>query len=223
MKRLIKTLTIMSIVIILTDSFALGAAGDVNNDGNTDLKDVIVSLQVNVGLTPAGVTIGGDVNNDGRIGQEETIYILQVVAQLRGDGAPAPFTGIVARHNYWRAMVGSPKLTWSSQVAEFAQAWANQLTESCELIVHSGSQYGENIAWGWMMTPEQVTDMWAEEKANYVYQAFTAAQMNVAHYTQIVWKNTTQIGCGVAICLNGSEIWVCDYSPAGNFIGQFPY
>jgi pathogenesis-related protein 1 len=42
------------------------------------------------------------------------------------------------------------------------------------------------------------------------------------HYTQIVWRDTTSVGCAAQSCPQG-EIWVCDYSPPGNYVGQHPY
>ncbi len=51
------------------------------------------------------------------------------------------------------------------------------------------------------------------------------------HYTQLVWRSTSHVGCGVKNCSTGSPfpgetnwtIVVCDYEPPGNFIGQQPY
>jgi PadR family transcriptional regulator len=42
------------------------------------------------------------------------------------------------------------------------------------------------------------------------------------HYTQIVWSNTREVGCGVARDSN-REVWVCNYNPPGNWIGERPY
>ncbi|KAF8888246.1 CAP domain-containing protein [Infundibulicybe gibba] len=48
------------------------------------------------------------------------------------------------------------------------------------------------------------------------------------HFTQVVWKGTTQVACAVANCGAGtifsqaSGYVVCRYSPPGNVIGQFP-
>jgi hypothetical protein len=40
------------------------------------------------------------------------------------------------------------------------------------------------------------------------------------HFTQVVWKGTTAVGCGWAQC-NGFVLITCRYSPPGNVIGQF--
>jgi len=41
---------------------------------------------------------------------------------------------------------------------------------------------------------------------------------DVAHYTQIIWKDTKQVGCGYA--QNDRAILVCQYLPQGNIVGQ---
>ena len=57
---------------------------DINGDGNVDLDDGILALQVWAGITPTStVHTEADVNGDGRIGMEEVIYILQKVSGLR--------------------------------------------------------------------------------------------------------------------------------------------
>ncbi|MEI6088085.1 MAG: CAP domain-containing protein [Bacteroidota bacterium] len=43
------------------------------------------------------------------------------------------------------------------------------------------------------------------------------------HYTQMVWKNTKEVGVGVSTCPNGAIIIVANYFPAGNYMRQFPY
>jgi len=203
------------------------STGDLDCDLKAGLSDAILVLRLMSSLPEPSKFCFSDINKDGKVGLEEEIYILQVVAGLRSLSdidAPAPFTGIVTRHNFWRSQVGVSPLTWSSQVASSAQTWANELAKTCNLIIHSNAQYGENIAWGYGgMTPDQVVDMWAKEKSGYVYKPFTSDQLPYGHYTQLVWRDTTQIGCGMAKCQNNYEIWVCDYNPAGNFIGEYPY
>jgi hypothetical protein len=46
--------------------------------------------------------------------------------------------------------------------------------------------------------------------------------MDVGHYSQIVWKTTTKVGCGFAES-NGSDVLVCDYAPPGNVMGERAY
>jgi hypothetical protein len=62
--------------------------GDINGDGNVNLADAVLALQVNAGMAPSGIrsgyaASGADVNTDGKIGMPELLYILQYVAGLR--------------------------------------------------------------------------------------------------------------------------------------------
>jgi len=85
--------------------------------------------------------------------------------EAEGDGASAGdqetgrLVGMTAAHNAVRAMVMTqpalPPLTWSSTLAEYAQAWATQLAadpSTCAQPVHrsmmdlEAKDYGENLA-----------------------------------------------------------------------------
>ena len=44
----------------------------------------------------------------------------------------------------------------------------------------------------------------------------------VGHYTQVVWENTTHVGCGRKKCTD-MIIITCNYWPGGNFVGRKPY
>ncbi len=56
--------------------------GDINQDGNVNLTDVILCLQILSGISPEEpVYTSADVNSDNRIGLEEAIYLLQKIAR----------------------------------------------------------------------------------------------------------------------------------------------
>ena len=66
---------------------------------------------------------------------------------------------------------------------------------------------------------------WYKELENYDYQ--TGQSLNsqpVGHFTQLVWKGSTRLGCGAAHKTEGDMIKayvVCQYAPAGNMLGQY--
>jgi pathogenesis-related protein 1 len=132
---------------------------------------------------------------------------------------------VLDEHNKWRHEVKVDSLQWSDELAKEAQAWADKLAKSCSMR-HSNTKNGENIFWssyGNASATEAITD-WASEKKFYKGGKITKTNYRkVGHYTQIVWSSTTHVGAGHAICKNGGTIWVCQYAPAGNFLGQKPY
>jgi len=56
--------------------------GDINGDGQINLTDVILTLQIVSGSDITGVQHSRDVNSDGVIGLAEAIYILKYIAEL---------------------------------------------------------------------------------------------------------------------------------------------
>lgn len=143
---------------------------------------------------------------------------------------------MLARHNEVRAGVSPPAvpalecLEWSAEVAAIAQAWASGCSCGHNSGRHEqwwqkgGSGYlGENIAWGGG-TPTSVVTAWASEADDYDYASATCTtgDWRCLHYTQIVWRGTTAVGCGRASCSCGT-FWVCNYAPAGNVGSGRPY
>jgi len=141
---------------------------------------------------------------------------------------------MIAAHNEWRAKVGVPDLQWSDKLAAAAQKWADHLAASSCSLGHSGGEYGENIYWASSLiysdgrrelSPKIARDAvnsWGNEVKWYDY-ADNSCHMECGHYTQVVWKNTKEVGCAMAVCSNKAQLWVCNYYPAGNMIGHKPY
>jgi len=130
--------------------------------------------------------------------------------------------GVTEAHNAVRRTVGVPALSWSPKLASVAQRWADQLgARGCELE-HSRSPYGENLFY--MSQPadaQTVVDSWASERSDYRHKTNRCSGV-CGHYTQVVWRETNALGCGVARCGQG-EVWVCNYDPPGNMNGRRPY
>jgi hypothetical protein len=130
---------------------------------------------------------------------------------------------ILNAHNAYRAQVGVSPLQWSDSLAASAQQWANHLAAT-GTFEHSGA--GENLAQGstGAFSVTNLVDMWGSEKQYFVYGTFpnisnTGNWQDAGHYTQLVWRNTTEVGCGLASG-NGNDVLVCHYNPAGNVEGQ---
>ncbi len=144
-------------------------------------------------------------------------------------------------------------LKWSPTIAAWAQEWADkQAMTNCSGSQNphhpsadlQAKGYGENIAFfgksgsGSASKAEDAVNGWAAEKSCWTYGKFmTTDSCNATciknlnsngcgHYTALVWSTTTEVGCGVATCKSGvfnMDIWVCNYSKAGNWLGQAPY
>lgn len=136
---------------------------------------------------------------------------------------------LLAHHNKARAEVNVPPLVWSSRLAAYAQAWADSLAHSqnCTFKHRQNSPYGENIYMASNavdFTPLSASQAWYAEKEKYTYTKISNSNWYATgHYTQMIWKNTTAVGAGMARCANGNLIVVANYNPGGNYIGEYPY
>lgn len=129
---------------------------------------------------------------------------------------PATAQGLLDAHNRYRARHCAAPLTWSPKLAAAAEAWATSLAKRGCKFEHSNGATGENLAAGTSgaLDAGSVTAMWYDEVAQYRFPDGGFA-MNTGHFTQLVWRGTTQLGCAVTTC-KGLDIWVCEYDPAGN-------
>ena len=150
-------------------------------------------------------------------------------------------------HNNVRNMVSPPAcpplppLVWHDALAELAQNYSQTCTNttghnSQRAMAVKGifSTVGENLYQGMglhssmnagVVAVRNITETWAMARKFYNHTANTCnASATCADYTQIVWSNTTHIGCGITNCTSPDRyIVVCNYGEAGNFTGQSPY
>ncbi len=154
-------------------------------------------------------------------------------AAIAADTGFNPFDSrLLAEQNAERDRVGVPRLEWSGKLAADAQAWADQLAREGDLR-HSprtvNPDEGENL---WMggkgyYGPEAMIGTFLDERRAYKSGVFPAVSttgnwQDVGHYTQIVWRNTRQVGCAVTRGRT-MDFLVCRYLPAGNWRGQAVY
>jgi len=158
------------------------------------------------------------------------------VVERRASDAPAP-RGVVllqrtmlTAHNAARADVGVAPLVWSDTLFASARGYAETLARSARFEHADQPQgpgrEGENL---WTGTRDayaygEMIGHWVAEKRDFVNRATpafstTGKWSDVAHYTQIVWRGTTTVGCATASNARDDYL-VCRYAPAGNVVGQ---
>ncbi|XP_062971719.1 GLIPR1-like protein 1 [Cynocephalus volans] len=146
----------------------------------------------------------------------------------------------VKAHNKWRGKVNPPAadmkyMSWDEGLAKMAKAWANKCKfqhNSCldqPYECYAAFEYvGENIWLGGIriFTPNTAVTAWYNETEFYDFDTLSCSRI-CGHYTQVVWANSSKVGCAVTICPNlgkaSTVIFVCNYGPAGNFANMHPY
>ena len=136
----------------------------------------------------------------------------------------------LAQHNAYRAKHGVPAMTLDPTVSATAQAWAEKLAETDTFEHEKPNKYGENLYVTYSTASsmdakalaEEAIKGWYDEIEKYSFDqpGFTSG---TGHFTQVVWKGSTQLGCGAA---QGTSVQdgtkfnafyvACRYNPPGN-------
>ncbi len=146
-------------------------------------------------------------------------------------------------HNDLRQKYGSPPLTYSNTLEEAAKKWAKKLQSRDCRMSHSFGETGENLYWAspytliktdtrkkktrtsslQNITDKRVVKSWHEEVKWYDYETNSCQKGQVCgHFTQVIWNTTKELGCAAIACKDFSQIWVCEYAPAGNINIRYP-
>ncbi|MCF8231911.1 MAG: hypothetical protein K9J27_06940 [Bacteroidales bacterium] len=165
-----------------------------------------------------------------------SVFPLLLHAQKARVAHEEEITAFLDLHNQFRTGVGVDSLQWSNELAEYAREWAGVLAKEYGCNIRHRprhgkytQQYGENIYIMWGGEPEvkDVLQSWGEEKVYYNGEPIgnIKSDHTTGHYTQIVWNETKRVGCARVKCNKnrGTYIWVCNYDPPGNWVGEKPY
>ena len=130
-------------------------------------------------------------------------------------------------HNHYRKIHHVEPLKLNKDLCKIAENYSKHLA-NIGYLQHSDNCYhddalGENLYFCFGMDPtgSLVTKNWYSEIKNYNYNGDWSN--GTGHFTQIVWKDTKEVGFGKSKNAKGKTFVVANYYPAGNFLGFFKY
>jgi hypothetical protein len=138
---------------------------------------------------------------------------------------------VLRLHNQARAQFGVAPVGWSDQLATEAMAHAQYMART-GIYGHDQTpgrrkKMGENLWRGQrgvfsydVMVQVMVDEARLFRPGAFPNNSITGDWHAVAHYTQIVWPTTTEIGCALASSVT-TDYFVCRYAPTGNKDGVF--
>ena len=133
---------------------------------------------------------------------------------------------MVKLHNELRIKHDSPPLNENEELNNMASSYAkslanNQEKNNCEYNVYKEEILGENIFITDYKKPKDIFKNIMKEKDEYDFDKNKYSNSS-AHFTQAIWKDTTDIGCGFwADKASKKNFIVLLYYPAGNVFGNF--
>merc|ERR1712032_1103112 len=135
-------------------------------------------------------------------------------------------------HNKYRCRHGVPPVVWDQEIADGSQAWAERFKDGSRFFHDESYQLtppqGENGAWWSAMmwndgrreqspdaTVANAVKNWYDEVANCEWPGCTnnPAPLMVGHFTALIWKGMTTIGCSDLVLQDNSGTQVvCRYT-----------
>lgn len=174
-------------------------------------------------IVPSKACRNGEIIVSGLTADEQRV-IIQTHNELRQKVAMGQISGQPAAQNM-------AQIEWDANLARRAQEWANQC-----IYDHDPYNYddrfniGQNLAIMWSSNPLSTGDFqsriqkWFDEVTLYSWgQGWTS---RTGHYSQMIWAQTTLIGCGYSYYKTAGQykkLYVCNYAPGGNVAGRLPY
>ncbi|XP_014261579.1 uncharacterized protein LOC106673807 isoform X2 [Cimex lectularius] len=198
--------------VVWLESAKLGVGVAKSQDG----KQVYVVCNYD----PPGNFIGSFAENVPPIGgfpekAEQTTGLCQTAKEFNDE--------MLKLHNEYRARHGSPPLKLNEQMCEKAQDWAETLAKTSKLDSKNDSEYGENLFWtsaSRQCAAKDACASWYNEVKHFKYGVEPKA-LNAGHFTQMVWRETKELGVGRAKGRGGSLFIVAFYKKRGNIVGHF--
>ncbi|RMZ94070.1 Golgi-associated plant pathogenesis-related 1, partial [Brachionus plicatilis] len=133
---------------------------------------------------------------------------------------------ILRTHNKLRSTHKVGNLTVDLSLQEKATAFSEKMAVE-NFFAHSKGlavlRMGENLAVGFRSNGFDVkrcgqigkmfAEKWYNEIENYDFETGSKIRGMIGHFTQVVWKGTKRVGCGLAISTGNKAYITCNYLP----------
>ncbi|XP_071053490.1 uncharacterized protein [Onthophagus taurus] len=129
-------------------------------------------------------------------------------------------------HNEFRRKHGVPPLKLNKELCDQAKSWATECARLKQMSHRRNNKYGENIFsmyssdFSHEPSARDVIRKWYDEVEEYTFGA-EKINFGTLHFTQVVWRGTTEFGIDMAKNDKGYTYVVANYKPRGNIVGQF--
>jgi uncharacterized protein YkwD len=132
-------------------------------------------------------------------------------------------------HNELRAKHNVPPLTLNPILSTLAQNHAKRLAKEGKLIYSNNKMKDQNLGENLFMNKynssgEEVSSHWYKGYNKYDFNDLLHNKYDdedIKNFTQLIWKNTKEVGFGFSNDKKGNFYAVANYFPCGNIKGQY--
>ena len=198
----------------------MGCDEDCLKEEKTDLNNVNEEMKIR------------EVSNDKEVPVNNSLKVTKTPCLNRARTNADEFdldiykNSIIKFHNEIREKHKSPPLKKNEKLNDLASIYAESLVNNQEKINYELNMYndeivGENIIVAESKRPEDAFKKILDEEKNYDFNKNKFSKAT-GHFTQAIWKDTTDIGCGFWVDKENKKYYiVLLYYPAGNIFGKF--
>ncbi|KKK14627.1 hypothetical protein P175DRAFT_0529806 [Aspergillus ochraceoroseus IBT 24754] len=145
-------------------------------------------------------------------------------------------SNVIYSHNVHRSNHSATSLTWSDDLEASAQVLAARCVYEHDTSINGGG-YGQNIGYGVSAddVAVMISNLMYNDEMEYFASLYGEANPDMTdfekwgHFSQIVWKGTTKVGCATVTCNSLGNVdssmalpfTVCNYGPPGNYDGEY--
>ncbi|BCR86364.1 CAP domain-containing protein [Aspergillus chevalieri] len=212
------------------------ADNDNNNNANANTNNVANDVgSVVDSILPTALTSSWSTEWTSTPTQAPTT-MSSTTSSAGSQGTNAYQQAILYHHNIHRSNHSANSLTWSDNLQASAQKLAARCVYEHDTSIDGGG-YGQNIGYGVEESNigQMITNLMYNDEMGFFSDLYGLASPLMAlfdswgHFSQIVWKSTTQVGCATVMCDSLGNIdasrslpfTVCNYNPAGNTGGEY--
>ena len=137
------------------------------------------------------------------------------------------YNDVLKQHNNIREKYKREQLELNNDLTTLAQKYADNFDLLEESNFHFENYQNQNIGINYKLFDGDISEIikickeWIDEGKGCEENSVIKYSSKTKHFTQIIWKNTKNIGLGYSELNNNKKIFIAFYYPVGNILSEF--
>ena len=137
------------------------------------------------------------------------------------------YNDVLKQHNKIREKYKREQLKLNNDLTTLAQKYADNFDLLEEYNFHFENDQNQYIGINYKLFDGDISEInkickeWIDEGKGCEENSVIKYSSKTKHFTQIIWKNTKNIGLGYSELNNNKKIFIAFYYPVGNILNEF--